>query len=36
VLSVIGAWLADPKPATSPDQVVEALIQCLPGWLLDG
>jgi AcrR family transcriptional regulator len=36
VLSVIGAWLADPEPATSPDQLVEALIQCLPGWLLDG
>jgi AcrR family transcriptional regulator len=36
VLSVIGAWLADPESATSPDQVVEALIQCLPGWLLDG
>jgi AcrR family transcriptional regulator len=36
VLSVIGAWLADPVPAKSPDQVVEALIQCLPGWLLDG
>jgi AcrR family transcriptional regulator len=36
VLSVIGAWLADPEPATSSDQVVEALIQCLPGWLLDG
>jgi AcrR family transcriptional regulator len=36
VLGVIGAWLADPEPATGPDQVVEALIQCLPGWLLDG
>jgi AcrR family transcriptional regulator len=36
VLSVIGAWLADPEPAASPDQLVEALIQCLPSWLLDG
>jgi AcrR family transcriptional regulator len=35
VLGVIGAWLADPDPA-DPDRVVEALIQCLPGWLLDG
>jgi len=36
VLGVIGAWLAEPEPGLSPDQVVEALIQCLPGWLLDG
>jgi AcrR family transcriptional regulator len=36
VLGVIGAWLADPDPVMSPDQLVEALIQCLPGWLLDG
>ena len=38
VLGVIGAWLAEPGPgpALGPDQVVEALIQCLPGWLLDG
>jgi len=36
VLGVIGAWLAEPEPDLSPDQVVEALIQCLPGWLLDG
>ena len=35
VLGVIGAWLADQDPA-GPDQVVEALIHCLPGWLLDG
>jgi AcrR family transcriptional regulator len=36
VLGVIGAWLAEPEPALSPGQVVEALIQCLPSWLLDG
>ncbi|MBV9795320.1 MAG: TetR/AcrR family transcriptional regulator [Actinobacteria bacterium] len=36
VLGVVGAWLAGPAPATSPDQLVEALVQCLPGWLLDG
>jgi hypothetical protein len=36
VLGVIGAWLADQDPVMSPDQLVEALIQCLPGWLLDG
>ena len=36
VLGVMGAWLADPAPVMSPDQLVEALIQCLPGWLLDG
>jgi AcrR family transcriptional regulator len=35
VLAVVGAWLADPSPAPA-DQVVEALIQCLPSWLLDG
>jgi AcrR family transcriptional regulator len=35
VLAVVGAWLADPNPAPA-DQVVEALIQCLPSWLLDG
>jgi hypothetical protein len=46
VLGVIGAWLAEaterspltsdedhPSPLTS-DELVEALIQCLPGWLL--
>jgi AcrR family transcriptional regulator len=36
VLGVIGAWLADPDPVQGPDELVEALIQCLPGWLLDG
>lgn len=36
VLGVIGAWLADPDPDMDPGQLVEALIQCLPGWLLDG
>jgi hypothetical protein len=36
VLGVIGAWLADPDPVPGPDELVEALIQCLPGWLLDG
>jgi AcrR family transcriptional regulator len=36
VLGVIGAWLTEPEPTTSPDQLVEALVQCLPGWLLDG
>jgi AcrR family transcriptional regulator len=33
VLGVIGAWLADPRSQWSPDDLVEALIQCLPGWL---
>ena len=33
VLGVIGAWLADPRSPWSPDDLVEALIQCLPGWL---
>jgi hypothetical protein len=36
VLGVVGAWLADPQQAKSADQLVGALIQCLPGWLLDG
>ena len=33
VLGVIGAWLADPNSRWSPDDLVEALVQCLPGWL---
>jgi hypothetical protein len=33
VLGVIGAWLADPSSQWSPDDLVEALMQCLPGWL---
>lgn len=36
VLGVIGAWLAGPDSPLSADQLVDALIQCLPGWLLDG
>jgi AcrR family transcriptional regulator len=33
VLGVIGAWLGDERSRCSPDELVEALIQCLPGWL---
>ena len=33
ILGAIGAWLADPSPEWSPDDLVEALVQCLPGWL---
>jgi hypothetical protein len=33
VLGVIGAWLADQAGLWSLDQLVETLIQCLPGWL---
>jgi hypothetical protein len=33
VLGVIGAWLADQPGLWSPNQLVEALVQCLPGWL---
>ena len=33
VLGVIGAWLAGQPPGWSADQVVEALIHCLPSWL---
>ena len=33
VLGVIGAWLSDERSRCSPDELVEALIQCLPGWL---
>lgn len=36
VLGVIGAWLADEDSRWTADQLVEALIQCLPGWLLAG
>lgn len=33
VLGVIGAWLASEPGSCSPDQLVEALVLCLPGWL---
>jgi len=33
VLGVLGAWLADTRDPRSPDELVAALIQCLPGWL---
>jgi AcrR family transcriptional regulator len=33
VLGVIGAWLSDERPGCSPDELVEALVQCLPVWL---
>jgi AcrR family transcriptional regulator len=33
VLGVIGAWLSAEFEPRSPDELVEALIQCLPGWL---
>jgi hypothetical protein len=33
VLGVIGAWLAGQPPGWSADQVVEALMHCLPSWL---
>jgi len=33
VLGVIGAWLGEGQPARSPEDLVEALTQCLPGWL---
>jgi hypothetical protein len=33
VLGVIGAWLAGQPAGWSADQVVEALMHCLPSWL---
>lgn len=33
VLDAIGAWLAGRPPDWTPDQLVEALVRCLPGWL---
>ena len=33
VLGVIGAWLGEDQPSRTPEQLVEALTQCLPGWL---
>jgi AcrR family transcriptional regulator len=33
VLGVIGAWLGEDSPSRSPEELVEALVQCLPGWL---
>ena len=35
VLGVISGWLAGPPGQCTPDELVEALIQCLPGWLND-
>jgi hypothetical protein len=34
VLGVIGAWLSGPPGRCPPDELVDGLIQCLPGWLL--
>ncbi|HEX9355184.1 MAG TPA: hypothetical protein VF933_15395 [Streptosporangiaceae bacterium] len=36
VLGVISDWLSGPAARLTPGELVEALIQCLPGWLLDG
>jgi len=36
LLGVIGAWLADEESPWTAEQLVEVLIQCLPGWLLAG
>jgi AcrR family transcriptional regulator len=33
VLGVLGAWLGAGPSAMSPDDLVQALTQCLPGWL---
>jgi AcrR family transcriptional regulator len=33
VLGVIGAWLGRDSPSRSPEELIEALVQCLPGWL---
>lgn len=33
VLAVIGAWLSGPPGQPAPGELVEALTQCLPGWL---
>lgn len=36
VLGVISDWLSGPPAQRTPDELVEALIQCLPGWLIAG
>jgi AcrR family transcriptional regulator len=36
VLGAVGAWLAEEPPPRTGDELVEALMQCLPGWLLAG
>ena len=33
LLGAIGAWLGDAQSGVSPDDLVQALTQCLPGWL---
>jgi AcrR family transcriptional regulator len=33
VLGVIGAWLSDERSRWSPDELTDALVQSLPGWL---
>ena len=32
-LIMLGAWLGDGQSALSPEDLVQALTQCLPGWL---
>ena len=32
-LGVLGSWLADPAPGETAEDLVEALVRCLPGWL---
>ncbi|WP_035855451.1 TetR/AcrR family transcriptional regulator [Cryptosporangium arvum] len=36
VLGVLGGWLAADQPERSPDELVEALIRCLPAWIIAG
>lgn len=33
VLGVIGCWLNGERSRWSPDELTDALVQCLPGWL---
>ncbi|TQS39600.1 TetR/AcrR family transcriptional regulator [Cryptosporangium phraense] len=33
VLGVLGTWLATPDPQHSLDDLVDALVQCLPAWI---
>jgi AcrR family transcriptional regulator len=33
VLAVIGAWLGGEGSSRTPEELVDALVQCLPGWL---
>lgn len=35
-LGVLGSWLAEDRPRRSPEELVDALVGCLPAWIVTG